>query len=158
MNDELSVVFIENEVWEVVKGITPLKASEILAHCGKKDIPILYSYVQWRRFRPISLCNVIYKIITTTIANRLRKVLDVCIDEAQGVFILRRQISNNRHSATTRSFALKLDIREAYDRVEYDFVAKVIKRMGFNASWIDLIMRCVTIVSYSIILNGRRGH
>lgn len=30
-------------------------------------------------------------------------------------------------------------------------------RMGFDALWIDLIMRCISSVSYSILINGAIG-
>lgn len=83
------------------------------------------------QFRSISHCNVIYKMITKTIANRLRKVLDACIDEAQWAFVPGRQISENiiiaykllhalkkRQSDLRESFVLKLDMSKAYDRVE----------------------------------------
>lgn len=77
-------------------------------------------------FRPISLCNVIYKLMAKVLANRIRKVLDKCINLAPG-----RLISNNvmlayeilhtlRHNRTGKKgfIAIKLDMSKAYDRVE----------------------------------------
>lgn len=38
-------------------------------------------------FKPISLCNVVYKIVAKTIVNRMGSLLDYCIHEAQRAFI-----------------------------------------------------------------------
>ncbi|KAK5785758.1 hypothetical protein PVK06_040375 [Gossypium arboreum] len=46
-------------------------------------------HINITNFRPLSLCKVLYKIIAKTIANRLRNILDLCIDEAQCEFVLR---------------------------------------------------------------------
>ena len=118
-------------------------------------------------FRPISLCNVIYKIISKVIANRLKPLLNSIISETQGAFIANRLITDNvliafeslHHMATSclgkKSFmAFKLDMNKAYDRVEWAFLEKIMIKMGFKASWISLIMECVTMVSYSILVNG----
>ena len=49
--------------------------------------------------------------------------------------------------------ALKLDISKAYDRVEWVFLKNILLRLGFQQSWVDLIMECVTSISYSILVN-----
>jgi len=50
--------------------------------------------------------------------------------------------------------ALKLDMSKAYDYVEWLFLEKILLKMGFQASWVSLIMECITMVSYSILVNG----
>ncbi|KAA3472179.1 reverse transcriptase [Gossypium australe] len=119
------------------------------------------------QFRPISLCNVLYKIIAKVLVNRMSDMLGDCINEPQGAFIPGRLISDNiliayeiLHSLKMKkrgkkgNFALKLDMSKAYDRVEWDFLAGMMNSLGFHNDWIVLIMRCVCSVSYSVSLNG----
>ncbi|XP_050241121.1 uncharacterized protein LOC126690018 [Quercus robur] len=118
-------------------------------------------------FRPISLCNVIYKIVSKVIANRLKPLLNSIISEAQSAFIGDRLITDNiliafeslHHMKATCTgktgfMALKLDMSKAYDRVEWIFLEQILLRMGFREEWVALIMECITTVSYSILVNG----
>ena len=50
--------------------------------------------------------------------------------------------------------ALKLDVSKAYDRVEWSFLEHIMLRIGFSCRWVELIMSCITSVSFSIIVNG----
>ncbi|KAL5556096.1 hypothetical protein UlMin_038332 [Ulmus minor] len=118
-------------------------------------------------FRPISLCNVLYKIISKMLATRMRSVMDSIISEEQSAFIPGRLISDNaiigfeclhalkrRRSKKKGFLALKLDMAKAYDRVEWSFIREVMKNLGFSEGWIKKILDCVTSVYYSLLLNG----
>lgn len=50
---------------------------------------------------------------------------------------------------------LKLDISNAYDKIEQGYLKIVKERLGFFSKWINLIMECITTVSYSIIMNNQ---
>ena len=118
-------------------------------------------------FRPINLCNVIYKIVSKVIANRLKPFLNSIILEAQSAFTANRLITDNiliafeslhhmKNTCTgkTSFMTLKLDKSKAYDRVEWMFLEKILLLMGFQESWVALIMECIMTMSYSILVNG----
>ena len=119
------------------------------------------------KFRPISLCNVIYKLISKVLANRLKSLLPSIVSENQSAFQARRVITDNilmafeilhymktQQNGSTGFMALKLDISKAYDRVEWSFLECLLRKLGFHNRWVDLMMECITTVSYSILING----
>ncbi|KAL4354996.1 hypothetical protein GQ457_06G012530 [Hibiscus cannabinus] len=53
-----------------------------------------------------------------------------------------------------RGAAVKLDIEKAFDRVEWNFVRDVMLRLGFDAGWVDLILRWISTVSFSVRINA----
>jgi len=118
-------------------------------------------------FRPISLCNVLYKVVSKCLANRLRPWLHELISPHQSAFIPGRLITDNaliafeclhaiQHSTASRmNFgAFKLDLSKAYDRVDWSFLEQALVKLGFNEIWVRWIMACVSSVRYSIRFNG----
>jgi hypothetical protein len=116
--------------------------------------------------RPISLCNVMYKIISKVLPARLKPILDDIIPPNQSAFVPGRLISDNilvayemthflknKRQGNNGYLALKLDMRKTYDRVEWDFVEAMLSKFGCNQFFIDLIMRCVRSVKYRIKMN-----
>ena len=67
----------------------------VLNHTHIVLIPKFKNHVKMSGFRPISLCNVIYKIIAKVLANRLKQVLPQIIASTQSAFILGRFIIGN---------------------------------------------------------------
>ncbi|KAK9929437.1 hypothetical protein M0R45_026537 [Rubus argutus] len=122
--------------------------------------------------RPIALCNVIYKIASKVLANRLKVFLPTIIAPEQSAFVPNRLISDNTLVASELAhfmhnlrrgkegfMALKLDISKAYDRLEWHFLQRILQKLGFDDDWIELIMTCLSTVRYSFLINGEpRGY
>ena len=84
-----------------------------------------YSYDD---FRPISLCNTLYKVISKTIAERMNSILSRYISLEQSASLKDRSIHDVMgttqeiiHSIRTRKIhvgVMKVDLSKAYDKVD----------------------------------------
>ena len=102
--------------------IPPSLNSTFLTLIPKKDKPTSFA-----DFRPISLCNLLYKLISKVIAVRLKPFLDSHISIEQFSFLKNRQIvepigivQEALHTVNTKNscaLILKLDLVKAFDRV-----------------------------------------
>eukprot|EP00253_Pinus_taeda_P009185 PITA_09185 len=116
-------------------------------------------------FRPISLCNTGYKLITKIIANRLKPILHKIIPENQGGFIQGRQIVDNFflvqeaiHSSLLRKeqgMTIKLDLANAFDRINHSFLLNVMSKFGLGENFIKWIWACISEPWIAPLVNGR---
>ncbi|CAN0881186.1 Transposon TX1 uncharacterized 149 kDa protein [Linum grandiflorum] len=120
-----------------------------------------------RDVRPISLCDVRYRMVAKLLASRMRKIMPHIIPEEQSGFIQGRSIVDNvliafetLHALNTRrrakhgEAALKIDISKAYDRVEWPYLEAILTKIGFAKTWVDLMMMCVKSVEYTVTVNS----
>ena len=122
-----------------------------------------------RDFRPISLCNVVYKTLTKVIATRLRRVMPKIISPNQCSFVPGRQGTNNIivaqeviHSMRNRKgkkgfMAIKIDLEKAYDRVRWNFVLKCLDELKIPSNVIRIIEWCLSTAKLQVMWDGEKG-
>jgi len=116
------------------------------------------------KFRPITLCNVVYKIISKVVANRLKPLLPTLVSGERLGYVEGRQILDNIiqahevvHSLKSKKQAamiMQLDIAKAYDKVNWTYLKRVLIAFGFDHNWARWVMALVTSSSFSILVNG----
>jgi len=131
-------------------------------------IPKIDSPNTYKDFRPISLCSIIYKIITKVLVHHLRLILNNIIGPYQSSFLPGRGTSDNsivlqkivhfmRRSKKKKGYvAFKLDLEKAFDNVIWDFLNSCLHYFGFPDITIKLIMHCVSSSTFSILWNENK--
>jgi len=116
-------------------------------------------------YRPISCCNVLYKVISKIIANMHKLVLPKFITGNQSAFVKDRLLIENLLLATelTKDYhketistrcAIKIDISKAFDSVQWPFLINVLTVLWFPRDFIHWINLCITTASFSVQVNG----
>ena len=92
--------------------------------------------------------------------------MDEIVSEEQSAFVPGRLITDNVlvafecfHAIKKKTHgsngycAVKLDTNKVYDRVEWGFLEAIMLKMGLHEHWVQLIMECVSSVSYLVRFN-----
>ncbi|XP_048491336.1 uncharacterized protein LOC125492674 [Beta vulgaris subsp. vulgaris] len=117
-------------------------------------------------FRPIGLCNTILKILTKTIATRLKTLMPNLTSPLQSSFIKGRSIDENiiilkevahlfnRAKRNKSIMALKIDLTKAFDSLEWSFIRDTLVGFNFPKHLVDVIMSVVTSPTIYVLWNG----
>lgn len=115
-------------------------------------------------YRPISVINIIPKLLSKILANRLRVVMPRLISCHQTAFIQGRQITDNfvatreilQHIASTKGSAvfLRIDFEKAFDSIDWTFLFKVMTTRGFPTKWMLWMKELLTTATSRIMING----
>ena len=117
-------------------------------------------------FRPISLANVVSRIVSKVLANQLKQILPNVIFESQSAFIPNRLITDNttvafeilhrmrnKKRGKKGQITIKLDISKAYNRVEWSFLRSIMLKLGIDERWVRLAMETMCTGSYLVLMN-----
>jgi len=118
-----------------------------------------------RDYRPISCCNVIYKVISKIIANRLKAMLPSFILQNQSAFVKERLLMENVLLATelvkdyhkdsiSPRCAMKIDISKAFDSVQWQFLLNTLEALNFPEKIRHWIKLCISTATFSVQVNG----
>lgn len=120
------------------------------------------------QFRPISLCNSIYKVVSKVIVNRLKEIIPTVISPNQAGFVPGRSIhehivvaqemvhSMRRLTGRKGAFAIKVDLPKAYDKLKWSFVSNILREVGLPLCMVKVIEQCMSSVQTNVLWNGVR--
>lgn len=117
-----------------------------------------------KNWRPISLLNMDYKILTKCLATRLHEILPLIIDTDQTGFIKGRYIGENIRTITDLieytslknqpGIILLLDFEKAFDTVIWPFLFRSLEKFNFGPMFINWVKTCYNDIESTVINNG----
>ncbi len=117
-----------------------------------------------KNWRPITLLNTDYKLASKTIACRIKEVLPSIIHSDQTGFLKGRYIGENVRKTidiieyadihNTSGMIFSIDFEKAFDKLEWDFINKVLKHFGFKENLCKWVKLFYSTMESCIINNG----
>ena len=117
-----------------------------------------------KNWRPISLLNTDYKMLSKVLTNRLNKVIEHIVHPDQTCSIPGRTIQNNVHlirniveytnNKNMSAAIISLDQSKAFDRVSHEYLFNVLTNFGFKKQFISLVKLLYTDIQSSVLVNG----
>ncbi|KAI3710195.1 hypothetical protein L2E82_39969 [Cichorium intybus] len=152
---------------DVMRCVSHFDRHGTLAHgCNSSFItlvPKIKDPTSLSDFRPISLIGVIYKIISKTLALRLKRVVGGVISDVQSAYVEGRNILdgplviNGLYSWANRTkkklLLFKVDFDKAFDSVNWGYLDSTMEQMGFGTKWRSWISGCLRSSRTSVIIN-----
>jgi hypothetical protein len=155
---------IGQDVWEVVEESR--SSGQVLQAFNATFLTLIPKeerVTNPKQFRPIALCNVIYKIITKVIANRLKPILPFVISKEQDGYVEGRKIMNSvilanevvssLKTTKTPGMLIKLDLSKAFDRASWQYLRAILESFGFEHDWVNWILNLTSSTFFSILIN-----
>ena len=117
-----------------------------------------------KNWRPITLLNVDYKLITKSLASRVANILPRLIHKDQKGFVKNRYIGNNvldvysliakAEEMDEELILILLDIQKAFDSISWSFIEAVLDKFGFPPTFISWMITLYKGKELRIINNG----
>lgn len=118
-----------------------------------------------KSYRPISLLNNAYKVLTALLTARLNKIVPEYVHRDQAGFIPGRDILDNvyrtlevihhcKSQEADPALLLSLDVEKAFDRVEHEYILSLLYRMNFGPYFTNAIRALYTSPTASVRVNG----
>lgn len=135
----------------------------LIVHIPKFDEPTCL-----KDFKPISLCNVLLKLISKILVRRIISYLDEFIGPLQSSFITNRGTADNalitqeivhymhEKKGKTGYLMFKIDFEKAYDRVDWNFLRTTLMEFCFPVHINNLIISCITSTTLSLKWNNEK--
>ncbi|CAN1171980.1 LINE-1 retrotransposable element ORF2 protein [Linum perenne] len=128
-------------------------------------IPKVLNADEFKNFRPISCCNILYKCITKVIATRIGRILPSIISSSQSAFIKGRLLSDNillahelvnayHKKQVSPRCVIKIDLIKAFDSVCWNTLLNVMTALGFPCKMVNWIRVCLETARFSVNING----
>jgi hypothetical protein len=127
-------------------------------------IPKENNSISFNDYRPISLCNLIYKVISKVISNRMKPFLERSLSAEQLGFLKGRRIQDaigaahesihNIKQKNLKALVMKIDLKKAFDSIDWEFLRLILHSVGFGDKFTDWIMSCVTSANFAVLING----
>jgi hypothetical protein len=153
------------DVWEIIEDSR--RSGQVLQALNATFLTLIpkeNNSTSPSHFRPIALCNVIYKLLTKIIATRLKPILPFIISPEQSGYVEGRQILDSvilahevihsLHSTKSQGMLLKLDLSKAFDKLSWNYLNSTLLAFGFEPTWVSWIVNLTSSALFSILING----
>jgi hypothetical protein len=117
-----------------------------------------------KNWRPITLLNCDYKLLTKGIANRVKKILPSIISDDQGGFVKGRYIGCNIQrlqnlinicdKGPELNILTNIDFEKAFDTIHWDFIYRALRKLKFPEKLISWVKCIYNDIETCVMNNG----
>ena len=156
---------VRKEAWEVVKETRT--SGQVLLSLNVTFLTLIRKEemdTNLKQFRPISLCNAIYKIITKVVANGLKPIMTFIISKEQARYmegsqimytiILSHEVIHSLNSTKAPSILIKLYLSKYFDKASWKYLQAILDSFGLDQHWVNWILNLISSAFFSILVNG----